>query len=166
MTSIDHDAGTATSAVGITAASMDLTGRHYLLVILGEAPSAAAKAKQWARALHDAQRSISEHTASSAATVGDLIASSTVGIRIMICGPEFEVMQAVAAARSHGVLPCEMFVHITHVDAIHVYCPHCDTATRTIAQPNTTAECSGCRRDLLVRPHTSSHRAMYLASVA
>ncbi|GAF43214.1 dimethylamine monooxygenase subunit DmmA family protein [Rhodococcus wratislaviensis] len=165
MTSID-DSDIATAQVGITAASMDLSGRQYLLIAIGDDPSATAKVEKWARDLDSAHRAVALHSLPDGAGVADLIDTSTVGVRIMVAGAEYEVMQAVAVAREAGILPCELFIHISHVDVINVFCPHCDTATRATARPDHTIECSGCARDLLVRPHTSSHRAMYLASVA
>ncbi|ABG92304.1 MULTISPECIES: dimethylamine monooxygenase subunit DmmA family protein [Rhodococcus] len=165
MTSID-ESDIATAQVGITAASMDLSGRQYLLIAIGDAPSTTAKVAKWGRDLASADRAVTLYSLPDGAGIADLIDTSTVGVRIMIAGAEYGVMQAVAVARAAGILPCELFIHISHVDVISVFCPHCDTATRALAGPDHTIECSGCARDLVVRPHTSSHRAMYLASVA
>lgn len=165
MTSID-DSDSNTAQVGVTAASMDLSGRQYLLIAIGDAPGTTAKVDKWARDLASAHQAVALYSLPDGAGVEDLIDATTVGVRIMISGAEAEVMRAVAVARAAGILPCELFIHISHVDVINVFCPHCDTATRALARPDHTIECSGCARDLLVRPHTSSHRAMYLASVA
>lgn len=164
MTFID-DSETSTAAVGITAATMDLTGRHYQLIAIGHDPRTTARLDHWRRALESAGRSATVHTLTDSSDVENIMEAGTVGDRFLVAGPELEVMEAVALARAAGILPCELLVHVVHTDLISVFCAHCESSTRSVVEPGATIECSGCARRVVVRPHTSSHRATYLASV-
>ncbi|QYB07716.1 hypothetical protein I1A62_26275 [Rhodococcus sp. USK10] len=166
MIGIVADTPAPTAGVGITATTMDLVGRHYHLIGFGGSGEVTAVLDRWTRELDAAGLSAVTYPLVGAEDIEGLIAASTVGSRLLIAGPAHEVMDAIAIARDAGVLPCELLVHMTPSEIITIFCPHCGTGTRATTRPGETTECAGCARVLLVRPHTSTHHASYLASVA
>ena len=90
------------------------------------------------------------------------LAAATVGLRLMLAGPEEDVLAAQASALAAGLIAAEVTVHATSAPTRKVYCVHCQ-ATGSLAAPVAgVGRCPGCGRGLHVYPHFSRASGRYL----
>lgn len=92
--------------------------------------------------------------------------AETVGFRLLVAGPESDVLAAAAVARAAGVIPAEMTLHATSDTTRRVYCVHCKVTSTVTAEVGEVAECAGCGRGLMVFAHLSRHSGAYLGFLA
>lgn len=90
------------------------------------------------------------------------IAGARVGWRLMLAGPEADVLAARAVATRAGVLDAEIRCAVTGTERKRVYCPHCRTTTETTAPVAGETPCDGCGRRLHVYAHVSRRAGAYL----
>jgi predicted RNA-binding Zn-ribbon protein involved in translation (DUF1610 family) len=159
---------TETATVFITASEMDSSGAQYLLIGFGESEEVGQRVDRWIGTLAAADKPVAVHRVPSTgagALVTELLAASATGMRLMLCGQEIPVLEAISAARIAGLLPCEIFAHVTASPACNVFCAHCATTSRHHVEPGASVGCPGCGREIIVRTHMSTLHAAYLAAV-
>jgi hypothetical protein len=83
------------------------------------------------------------------------LAAAVVGWRLLLCGPEADLLVLQAEAARAGAIPAEIQAHVTSKGARRIYCAHCRTIGRD-------AVCSGCGTVLTVSGHRSPRLAAYL----
>ena len=105
----------------------------------------------------------------SAASAGPLLgeldtrlATARVGIRLMVAGPECDVLRIGAVALARGLLTAETTTFATDDRVRRVWCPHCDTTTTAEVPVGGRTGCAGCGRTLLVHHHVSRREGCYL----
>jgi hypothetical protein len=96
------------------------------------------------------------------AAVHGAAAGATVGWRLMLAGPEEDVLRARAAALRLGAVPGEIGVHVTDTGRRRVWCAHCRTVTAARVPVGGTVPCASCGRTLHVYHHVSRPKAAYL----
>ncbi|MGY1636141.1 dimethylamine monooxygenase subunit DmmA family protein [Geodermatophilus sp. SYSU D00742] len=89
-------------------------------------------------------------------------AQAVVGWRLLVAGPEADVLRARARVLALGAVPAEILPFVTGVPLRRVHCAHCDTETETTAPVDGTCTCSGCGRTLHVYHHVSRRMGAYL----
>jgi hypothetical protein len=94
------------------------------------------------------------------------LASAVVGLRLMIAGPECEVLAAAAVGRSAGLVPAEIVTHATSDSSRRIYCVHCKETSVVEAAVGDVVACGGCRRELAVFAHFSRESGSYLGFLA
>lgn len=94
------------------------------------------------------------------------VREATVGTRLVLAGPESEVLAARTDAVRAGMVSAEILLLSREDGAGRVYCPHCRTVTRTQRPVEGTTACSGCRRELEVFDHFSRGLSAYLGAEA
>ncbi|MGY1753689.1 dimethylamine monooxygenase subunit DmmA family protein [Blastococcus sp. SYSU D01042] len=94
------------------------------------------------------------------------IAAARVGWRLMLAGPEVDVLAARAVAVREGVLDAEIRCAVTGAERKRVFCPHCRTTTSTTAPVSGETPCDGCGRRLHVYAHVSRRAGAYLGFMA
>lgn len=166
---------TATAERGLEArpwantVSVDTTGTSFLVISFGRGENAAA-AREWlteAAATGPVQwLTFEEFDDDTGRRLGWVFNSSLNGLRIMILGPQFDVLQSVAVARRSGALETEIQALITDTAELPIYCAHCRATGRVRGGAGDTVTCPGCARSLEVHPHLSGTRGSYLASDA
>jgi phytoene/squalene synthetase len=100
------------------------------------------------------------------AGLADRVAGAVVGWRLMLAGPEVDVLAARAVAIAGGALDAELRVAVTGTEQKRVYCPHCRTTTTTTAPVAGETPCDGCGRRLHVYAHVSRRTGSYLGFLA
>ncbi len=143
---------------------VDPSGRSFEVFGFGDG---AAVARAWS----DEARSHGPVGLVVAATfevgaVRSALVEARCGVRVMICGPQDDVLLALAEARSVGAEPEELRSFVTRDDVLPIFCAHCRGTHRVAAVPGGTVECPGCARVLEVHPHLSAVRGSFLASDA
>lgn len=88
------------------------------------------------------------------------------GVRIMVVGGQYDVLTALALARSAGAIGDELRSFVTHEHDLPIYCAHCRDTYRVEGSPGDDAQCPGCLRILEIHPHMSAVRGSFLASDA
>ncbi|WP_460303957.1 dimethylamine monooxygenase subunit DmmA family protein [Actinocorallia aurea] len=145
---------------------MDATGKDYAVLALGEAARPVAAA--WAQRIEEAGATA---WVSYAAELGDgvlaafreRLAAASVGWRLMLCGPEHEVLFLRGEAVRAGALPVEIRMHATAVGRRRVYCAHCRHVTSGDIGAGDLLLCGGCGLTLVCHHHFSRRLAAYLA---
>lgn len=94
------------------------------------------------------------------------VAAARVGWRLMLAGPEADVLAARAVAVRAGLLDAELRIAVTSTARKQVYCPHCRTTTSTTAPVAGETPCGGCGRRLHVYGHVSRRTGAYLGFMA
>ncbi|MGY2128629.1 dimethylamine monooxygenase subunit DmmA family protein [Blastococcus sp. SYSU DS0617] len=94
------------------------------------------------------------------------IGGARVGWRLMLAGPEIDVLAARAVAMQAGVLDAEIRCAVTSTERKRVFCPHCRTTTETTAPLAGETPCDGCGRRLHVYAHVSRRAGAYLGFMA
>ncbi|AKE89673.1 MULTISPECIES: dimethylamine monooxygenase subunit DmmA family protein [Rhodococcus] len=145
---------------------IDPGGRIHLLFSLGDCADARAAVTAWAAQALALGRVATTVPNASADEVSRLVREARAGARVLIAGPRREAMAATAAARTAGVLPCEMTTYVTAADGVSLFCPHCATTQSVDAAPGAVVACGSCGLDLEIRPHLSGHHGTYLGAVA
>ena len=148
---------------------VDRTGRAYAVVSFGAA--AAQIADGWHRELDALARPVWRHQPSSATeqTLAALcahLATATVGLRLMVAGPQAEVLRVYSEATSAGVLDCEIVVMVTEESRRRVRCLHCFEISQADVATGQLLMCDGCGRELFVYHHVSRRDAVYMGFMA
>jgi hypothetical protein len=151
-----------------TTPELDTTGREFLLITLGGCPDGRNTVIDWATQAIAAGRSVTVHVQDQLdlSQIEQAVTDSRTGTRIAVAGPEYDVMQALAAIQACGALPCEVRSYVTSAGTISLFCPHCAHTHRVETRPGSAHECPSCRLLLDIRVHRNSHRGSYLGSVA
>jgi hypothetical protein len=96
----------------------------------------------------------------------DVLGVSSTGLRLMVAGPEQEVLAVQSAARAAGMIDAELALHVTSAESRKVYCVHCKTTSSARAAVDELASCEGCGRELLIFAHLSRRSGSYLGFLA
>ncbi|MGP4046106.1 dimethylamine monooxygenase subunit DmmA family protein [Streptomyces sp. 2A115] len=147
------------------APELDRTGRSYAVLTFGSAASVLASA--WRSALETLERPVwSRHGEQADADcltgLREQIATATVGWRLLLAGPQSEVLAAYSEAVRGGVLDAEITVMVTDSAHRRVWCAHCETKTTAEVALGAEAACAGCGRSLFVYHHVSRLHAAHL----
>jgi hypothetical protein len=134
------------------------------VTILAFGRSAHPVARSWAAAAGTRARLVHrpEQDEDAAMTVRAEAAAARVGWRLMLAGPEADVLSARAEAIRLGAVPAEVGTHVTDTGLRRVLCLHCDAVTPARADVGATVPCGGCGRGLHVYHHVSRRRAAYM----
>ncbi|WP_326731716.1 dimethylamine monooxygenase subunit DmmA family protein [Streptomyces phaeochromogenes] len=92
--------------------------------------------------------------------------SATVGWRLMLAGPEADVLILQAAALREGAVRTEIRTHATDRQERRTLCTHCGHITRSRTALGATHPCGGCARTLVVYHHVSRWHAAYMGYMA
>ncbi|SFS70894.1 hypothetical protein SAMN05660874_02813 [Saccharopolyspora flava] len=90
------------------------------------------------------------------------LARARVGWRLMLAGPEADVLSLRARAIAAGAVDEEIRCRVTSRDRLLVHCAHCTAQTPATTSPGSRLTCSGCGQPLHVYAHVSRHRGSYL----
>lgn len=143
----------------------DPTGASFLLIGYAT-PEAQAVAQQWekvagrlnpprpVRLLHNYQFDHDQ--------LAELLKEARCGVRLLVAGGQYDVLQTMAAARELGLESGEIIGFATAEDDLPLFCPHCQTSSRAYAQVFDWTTCPGCQRALTVKPQYSSQRGSFL----
>ena len=88
------------------------------------------------------------------------------GLRIMVVGPQFDVLQTIALARSVGALEKEVRSLVTDAADLPIYCAQCRVTSRVRGGAGDVVACPACARTVEIHAHLSGARGSYLASDA
>ncbi|MEY9838255.1 ribosomal protein S27E [Streptacidiphilus sp. EB103A] len=108
-----------------------------------------------------------EHTDEAVlAALREQLRTALVGWRLMLAGPEAEVLPARSEALRHGAVPAEIRIHVTSARRKRVHCPHCQDVTATDRAVDESVPCGGCGRELAIYHHVSRRTGTYLGFMA
>lgn len=143
--------------------SADLSGRSYAVMTFSDACLPAAR--RWWRELTG--RPVWTWHGSRAddealAALREQIAEASVGWRLLLAGPEHDVLKARSEAVRAGVLDAEITVTVSASGRRRVWCAHCGHETEAAVDIGARTGCTGCGRSLLVHHHVSRRHAAYL----
>ena len=99
------------------------------------------------------------------ATLAELeeqVRAARVGWRLMLAGPEADVLAARSLAVRCGLLDAELRTAVTDAGRKRVFCAHCRTTTEQVLPVAAVVECPGCGRRLHVYAHVSRRLGAYL----
>lgn len=138
---------------------VDQAGRTFAVMAFG--PEAAPVAQRWCAEISGPTWSWHGESATDEALMllGDEMGKAKVGWRLMLTGPEIDVLRACAVAENRGALASEILAFVVGSRQRRVWCAHCGTTTDAQAG---TVECAGCGRRLRVEAHVSRRHAAYL----
>lgn len=130
-------------------------------------PDAMAVADTWASSAASLGASVRRLHADRfdshlAAALEAHLADAVVGWRLMLIGPEADILAAQALAFTFGVIPAEIRAHATSATRRRVRCAHCALTTEADLPVGETLPCPGCGRTLVVHHHLSRRHAAYL----
>jgi dimethylamine monooxygenase subunit C len=141
----------------------DRSGRSFAVMSFSDA--ARAIAQRWQGELADCPV-WTWHSAAAddeaLAALREQLAGAAVGWRLLLAGPEHDVLRARAEAVRAGVLDAEITVSVSSAEYRRVWCAHCGTETGASIPVGAEAGCTGCGRSLLVHHHFSRRHATYL----
>ncbi|MFD2399018.1 dimethylamine monooxygenase subunit DmmA family protein [Prauserella oleivorans] len=143
--------------------SADLSGRSYAVMTFSDACLPAAR--RWLRELtgrpvwtwHGARAGDD-----ALAALREQIAEASVGWRLLLAGPEPDVLTVRSEAVRAGVLDAEITVSVSASGRRRVWCAHCGHDTEATADIGALIDCAGCGRSLLVYHHVARRHAAYL----
>jgi hypothetical protein len=143
----------------------DPGGRFFAVLSFGE--PARPVADNWMAQIHRMHTGswrLHDDTADEAVVdkLRQRLTRATVGWRLMVAGPEADVLAVSAEALRHGTLPAEIRAHATSTMRRRVQCVHCGTVADVDAQPGALLPCAGCGHHLLVHHHLSRRLAAHL----
>ncbi|RRO18021.1 hypothetical protein EIL87_07065 [Saccharopolyspora rhizosphaerae] len=140
---------------------VDPCGTRFAIIGIGEA--AAVITRGWAEALERPARLVHAARAEEAFDALDAeLRDARVGWRLMLAGPEADVLALRARAISAGAVDEEVRCQVTSRDRLVVHCAHCAAHTAAAVSPGERTTCSGCGQTLHVCSHVSRHRGAYL----
>ncbi|RAM37753.1 hypothetical protein DBZ45_09140 [Arthrobacter globiformis] len=149
--------------------AVDRSGNSFLIVSFGSGENAAL-ARAWiaeAAELGQVQwLTFSEINAETRRQLRQALASSLNGVRIMIVGRQFDVLQTVALARAAGALEKEVLSLVTNAVDLPIYCAHCRATSSVVGGVGDVVTCPACDRTVEIHAHLSGVRGSYLASDA
>ncbi|QGF24050.1 heme-dependent oxidative N-demethylase family protein [Raineyella fluvialis] len=150
---------------------VDADGSSFLVIAVGDDPRTDLIARDWAR---DAARvggtaltrlgSMTD-SADRARLAGQLDQLRT-GMRLMVVGGQYDVLQVLAEARAAGAIAAELRAFVVHRRDLPVQCAHCRQTHRVEAAPGDEVACPGCQRILAIHPHLAAVRGSFLGSDA
>ncbi len=152
---------------------VDPAGASYLVVALGAHPGTTEVAARWVRL---GERRAPTRSLTVAGIDGDRAAivraleEARTGVRILVVGPQYDVLLTLALAREHGAGPAELSCFVVDAGsgptALPVFCAHCRATHRVVGEPGGEVTCPGCSRRLEIHPHHSARGGSFLASDA
>lgn len=149
--------------------AVDPSGKSFLIISFGSGENAAL-ARAWlteAAELGPVQwLTFADFNPETKRQLSRGLASSFNGVRIMVVGPQFDVLQTIALARTTGALENEVRSLVTNTADLPVYCAHCRATNRVVGGVGDVVTCPACARTLEIHAHLSSVRGSYLASDA
>lgn len=150
---------------------VDPDGASYLVLAIGAHPDTARVARSWvesAEAMAPTTLGVLDRLDDPVdrAALRELVGRTRTGVRVMVVGGEYDVLQALAEARAAGLLPVELRSFVSDRADLPVYCAHCRATHRIATRPGAEVDCPGCGRRLEVHEHLSAHRGDFLASDA
>ena len=98
--------------------------------------------------------------------LAEQVRAARVGWRLMLAGPEADVLAARSVATGLGLLDGEIRAAVTSADRKRVYCPHCRAVTEAVVPIGAAVPCRGCGRGLHVYAHVSRRAGAYLGFMA
>jgi dimethylamine monooxygenase subunit C len=148
---------------------VDRTGRAFAIMAFG--PGAAPVAERWHREVARLGRPVWVRRVEGAddavlTELDERVAAARVGWRLMLAGPQADVLAAYAVATRAGFLAAEIAVLVTDDRHRRVWCAHCDTTSLAEVATGDVTPCAGCGRSLLVYHHVSRRSAAYLGFMA
>ncbi|MEU9059197.1 dimethylamine monooxygenase subunit DmmA family protein [Streptomyces sp. NPDC048430] len=148
---------------------VDSAGRAFTVVSIGD--QARATARAWVRRIGemDAPLTALHHTEADEEAVASLaheLRGATVGWRLLLAGPETDVLLLEATALREGALRAEIRAHITDTSERRTRCTHCGRTTRSRTPVGAMLPCAGCGRTLVVYHHVSRRHAAYMGFMA
>jgi hypothetical protein len=149
--------------------AVDPSGRSYVVVAFG--PEAEPIAAGWRREIAQGPSALIALDCDQAASetmsrLTGVLASATTGLRLMVAGPEQEVLTVASTARAAGMIDAELSLHVTSATSRKVYCVHCKSTSSARAAVDEVAACQGCGRELLIFAHLSKRSGSYLGFLA
>lgn len=143
------------------AADVDPSGARFAIIGVGEA--GAEIARGWANSLDRPVRTFHADRAPAAFDALDAqLREARVGWRLMLVGPEADVLALRSRAISGGAVDEEIRCQVTSRERVVVHCAHCAAETGVTAAAGERATCSGCGQPLHIYSHLSRHRGAYL----
>lgn len=140
---------------------VDPSGARFAIIGIGEV--AAAITRDWVEALDRPARTFHADRAEAAFQGLDAeLREARIGWRLMLAGPEADVLALRSRAISAGAVDEEIRCRVTSRDRLVVHCAHCATDTEVTAAPGGRAICSGCGQPLHIYSHVSRYRGSYL----
>ncbi|MEB3367212.1 dimethylamine monooxygenase subunit DmmA family protein [Saccharopolyspora mangrovi] len=141
--------------------AVDPSGARFAIIGVGDA--AAEIARGWASSL---DRPVWTFHADRAADAFDAldaqVRQARVGWRLMLAGPEADVLALRSRAISGGAVDEEIRCQVTSRERVVVHCAHCAAETAVTASAGERATCSGCGQPLHIYSHVSRYRGAYL----
>lgn len=151
-----------------TPPAVDHTGTSYAVLAFGGDGGAVAAA--WVAEL-GAGRPVWVRYADGAddttlSALREQLSAARVGWRLLLAGPEADVLLARSVALGHGAVPAEIRAHATSTELKRVHCPHCKETTVAGCAVAQTFRCRGCGRTLMIHHHVSRRGSAYLGYLA
>jgi hypothetical protein len=148
---------------------LDPGGTSFLIISYGKGENSSV-ARQWlAEALEVAPvqwLTFTRFTPDAGRQLSRTLCSSRNGLRIMIVGAQFDVLQTTALALRSGALAEEVRGLASDISSLPIYCAHCRQTNCVTGEPGGRVACPGCARTLEIHPHLSAVRGSFLASDA
>ncbi|WP_206051822.1 dimethylamine monooxygenase subunit DmmA family protein [Nocardioides ferulae] len=150
---------------------VDSDGTSFLVVAVGGGPAAGDVARAWT----DQAEGVGPTTLVVLETIDDkadrasfetVLARTCTGVRVMVVGGQYDVLQVLSLLRRAGALENEVRSFVTDRTEIPVFCAHCQTTFRASTGPGGLTPCPSCRRTLEVHEHLAALRGSFLASDA
>lgn len=134
--------------------------------IVGIGPESGAAALSWEAEARSGGASVRLLQAETAEAVlqelGEELQRAVVGWRLLVAGPEAEVLLVRSRALHLGAVGSEVLTFVTDTRLRRVLCAHCDTVTAAEVAVGASCTCTGCCRVLHVYHHVSRRLAAYL----
>lgn len=149
---------------------VDPSAASVLVLALGGHPRTAEVAGAWVREAEGrvpTRLVVADDLASGHEDVVAALDAVRIGVRIMVVGPQHDVLLTLARCRAHGASGAELRAFVVDAEGptdLPVYCAHCRATHRLHGEPGGTAVCPGCTRLLEIHPHHSAVRGSFLAS--
>lgn len=147
---------------------VDATGNSWLVVACGADPRVREVAAAWvAEATGNGPTTLVAIDSADGTAAVELVCAldqARTGVRIAVVGDQYDVLVALALARSHGAASAELRSFVIDGAALPIFCAHCRDTHRVEAVPEQTVDCPGCGRHVEIHQHHSAHRGSYLAS--
>lgn len=144
---------------------VDLTGRHFTILVVGDRGTVVARAWE-AELASQARRAVkvilADDLTDALAILETELAGAVVGWRLMLAGPARECLVLRAAALGGGLMDEEILIGSTEIDDCNLFCAHCAATTSARAGIDDVVACGGCGRSLLVYHHVSRRTGSYL----
>lgn len=149
--------------------AVDGSGASFLIISFGSGEN-AARARMW---LTEAAESgpvqwltFADYNPETSRQLYRALSSSLNGVRIMVVGRQFDVLQTIALVRSAGALENEVRSLVTNAGDLPIYCAHCRGTNRVVGAVGDVVTCPACGRTVEIHAHLSGVRGSYLASDA